>query len=61
MCEEKKSSVVWRKLFESFDTMDGKPSAADIAVSENVRIFIVGSLVIVRLLRNNRRKKINRR
>ena len=30
--EEKKSSIVWRKLFESFDRIDGKPSASDIAV-----------------------------
>lgn len=34
--EEKKSSIVWRKLFEGFDRIDGKPSAADIAVSKNV-------------------------
>ena len=32
--EEKKSSIVWRKLFESFDRIDGKPSAADIAVRD---------------------------
>ena len=32
--EEKKSSIVWRKLFESFDRIDGKPSAADIAVNK---------------------------
>lgn len=37
MYEEKKSLVVWRKLFESFDTIDGKPSAADVAVSEIAR------------------------
>ena len=34
MHEEKKSSIAWRKLFESFDRIDGKPTAADIAVSE---------------------------
>lgn len=34
MLEEKKSSIVWRKLFESFDRIDGKPSAADIAVRD---------------------------
>lgn len=39
--EEKKSSIVWRKLFESFDRIDGKPSVADIAVSEIVRIITV--------------------
>lgn len=39
MYEEKKSSIVWRKLFESFDRIDGKPSAADIAVREIVRII----------------------
>ena len=39
MYEEKKSSIVWRKLFESFDRIDGKPSASDIAVREIVRII----------------------
>lgn len=34
MYEEKKSLVVWRKLFESFDTIDGKPSAADVAAAK---------------------------
>lgn len=31
--EEKKTSIVWKKVFDSFDRIDGKPSAADIAVS----------------------------
>lgn len=34
MYEEKKSSIVWRKLFESFDRIDGKPSASDIAAAK---------------------------
>lgn len=60
--EEKRSSIAWRKLFESFDRIDGKPSAADIAVSEFDKILLeVWISNSTRLLKNNRRKKAKRR
>jgi len=57
--EEKKSSIAWRKLFESFDRIDGKPNAADIAVSEFDKILLISNST--RLLKSNRRKKVKRR
>jgi len=30
------TALTWRRLFESFDRIDGKPTAADIAVSNAI-------------------------
>lgn len=60
--EKKKSSVAWRKLFENFDRIDGKPSATDIAVSETIREQCCSAVYNrTRLLKNNKKKKIKRR
>jgi len=55
------TALTWRRLFESFDRVDGKPSAADIAVSVVVSDRVCDGVLVSRLLEDSKKRKSKKR